>query len=208
MTVMAATPAPTPGQPFEPSRARRSWRFAQPALWLAVCVAAVAVDQTVIAVVFGVLALIAGAIAWRQRGESISIVDGVLRHTTRGRTRSVDLQQLTRVTYELMPGKFPIPPRSLWLTGSSGGVCLGHRGSWLPGQWDELLRELAPWVVGVDRSQPAFRLFKGVTGCVAGLPDGRPGFVSEDRRHVNCPHPELCNPATTRSGRATQGRVT
>jgi hypothetical protein len=208
VTVMAATPLPTAGRTFEPSRARRIWRFAQPALWLAGCAAAVAVGQPGTAVALGVLALIFGAMAWRQRGESICIVDGVLRHTTRARTRSVDLQQLTRVTYELMPGKFPIPPRSLWLTGSSGGVCVGHRGSWLPGQWDELLRELAPWVAGVDRSQPAFRLFKGVTGCVAGLPDGRPGLVSEDRRHVDCPHPELCDPATTRSGRVTQGRVT
>jgi hypothetical protein len=194
---MAADPVPTPGRTFEPSLARRIWRFAQPALWLAVCVAAVAVDQPVIAVMFGVLALIAGAIAWRQRGESVWIVDGVLRHATAQRTRSVDLHHLTRVTYELMPGKFPIPPRSLWLTGNSGRVCLGHRGSWRPGHWDDLLRALAPWVAGVPRSQPAFRLFKGATDCVAGLPDGRPGFASGDRLHADCPHPELCDPASS-----------
>ena len=205
---MMATPSPTPERTFEPSRARRIWRFAQPALWLVWCVVAAAFDQPVTAVALGVLALIVGTIAWRNRGESVCIVDGVLRRTTANRTRSVDLRDLTRVTYELMPGKFPIPPRSVWLTGTSGGVCLGHRGSWLPGQWDGLLRELAPWVAGVDRSQPALRLFNGVTGCVAGLPDGRPGFVAEDLRHADCPHPELCDPAITRSRQATQRRVT
>jgi len=206
--VMAATPLPTPGRTFEPSLARRIWRFAQPALWLTVCVAAVVADQPVIAVVFGVAALIAGAVAWRHRGESVRIVDGVLQHATAQRTRSIDLQHLTRVTYELMPGRFPIPPRSLWLAGTSGRVCLGHRDSWRPGQWDDLLRQLAPWVEGVDRSQPTFRLFKGVTGCVASLADGRPGFVSADLRHADCPHPELCDPARTRSERAAQRGVT
>lgn len=44
-----------------------------------------------------------------------------------------------------MRGKFPIPPRSLWHTENGTEVYLGHRGSWIPGQWDELLRELAPW---------------------------------------------------------------
>jgi hypothetical protein len=170
-----------------------------------VCVAAVAVDQPVIAVVFGVLALIFGAVAWMQRGESVCIADGVLRHATAQRTRSVDLHHLTRVTYELVPGKFPLPPRSLWLMGTGGVVCLGHRGSWRPGQWEELLRDLAPWVAGVDRSQPAVRLFNDVTGCVAGLPDGRPGFVAADVRHADCPHPELCDRTTTRTEQAAHG---
>jgi hypothetical protein len=193
---MATAPdAPDPELTFHPSLARRIWRIAQPVLWLMGCGAAVAVDRPVLAVATGALALVAGTIAWRQRGESVGITDGVLRHTTGQRTRAIDLRHLVRIDYELMPGRFPIPPRSLWLTGSGGGVRLGHRGTWPPGQWDKLLRAVAPWVAGVERDRPSARLFRRVTGCVAGLPDGRPGFVPQARRHAACPHPELCDPA-------------
>ena len=199
--------ATTPERTFEPSQARRIWRIAQPLLWLAACVAAAAADQPVPVVVFGIAALIVGTAAWWQRCESLSIEDDALRRTTGKRTTSVDLRQLSRIRYELMRGKFPIPPRSLWLTENGTEVYLGHRGSWIRGQWDDLLRELAPWAAGVDRNQAALRLFNGVTGCLAGLPDGRPGFVPEDLRHADCPHPELCDPTIARTRQATRRRI-
>ena len=138
------------------------------------------------------------AVRWtRWRDERWVLTSTELRRESRRRVEVLPLEEISEVSYELSGARIPHPPRGLWLKVGRKMFYVGHRWTWLAGEWDDLVVGLAPWMVRAPRiDQPARRLLSSITGCVESLiPDGRP--ITEQipvNRHPNCPNPELCDP--------------